>query len=114
MPVMPVMPEELREPSGTTYRDSQDRDWYRRGARAEAWCHSREAWDRSARELAVAVDVLGSQGETGDKIVQWVGYVYTADWTLRARLRLAWRMITGPLSGYRLARQWFKPERKTP
>lgn len=47
-----------------------------------------------ADEVREYVDVLLRVGDSGDRMVEDVAIVFTADWPLRRRLALAWRVVT--------------------
>lgn len=71
-----------------------ERYWYRRGASDEVEALKEQMSD-SGRQVFSAVRVLAEQGRSGDAMTAWVACVFTADWTLRQRFGLAWRLVRG-------------------
>lgn len=73
-------------------RDTDEHRWWIAGATAEHVSHY-EGMTKETRELFEAVEVMAQQGDEPDEIVEFTVTVFTCEWPLRKRLRLAWRMV---------------------
>lgn len=65
--------------------------WWIAGAQAEHVGHY-EGMTKETRELFEATEVMAQQGDTPDEIVEFIAAVFTCEWPLRQRLRLAWKV----------------------
>lgn len=72
-----------------------EKHWYRRGAEDEARVlETRLAkMSEDGRQVFSYVRVLAQQGRSGDAITESTARVFTATWTFKQRLRLAWRLV---------------------
>lgn len=67
-------------------------DLWASGATAEHRL-AREGMRDDAKEIYECVESLAQKGESGNYLAMWVPYVFTADWTWRRRLGLAWKLV---------------------
>lgn len=67
--------------------------WYQGASEADQ--ARTEGMKDDARQVYESVELLGQQGESADYIIEWVAFVFTADWSWRQRLRLAWKLVRG-------------------
>jgi hypothetical protein len=67
---------------------------YRRGAHDEARARI-QGMRPDALDVYDYVTVCAQMGYRGPRIVSDVVFVFTADWSLRDRLALSWRLVTG-------------------
>lgn len=65
-----------------------------RGAREEANARA-EGMTLGGHEIADYVETIAKQGRSAKEITSSVTRVFTADWSLMERLRLAWKLVTG-------------------
>jgi hypothetical protein len=74
-------------------RGTDEYRWWLAGATAE---HNGrfEGMTKDTRELFEAVEVMAQQGDSRDEMTEFVTVVFTCEWPLRKRLRLAWKVAT--------------------
>lgn len=75
-------------------RGTTEHAHYIAGAKAEA-AERVKGMDSDAKQVYNVVEILAQQGEGADYIVQYVARVFTADWSWRRKLKLAW-LLLGP------------------
>lgn len=73
-------------------RGTEEYRWWIAGAQAEHVGHY-EGMTKETRELFECVEVMAQQGDSRDEIVEFTVAVFTCEWPLRKRLRLAWRTV---------------------
>lgn len=66
--------------------------WWHRGAQAE-YAAIVDSMSESGVRVYDTVATLAGAGRSADQIVRWVAVVFTGGWSLRERLRLAWRVV---------------------
>ena len=81
--------DDMRKPERGTDADA----WWRRGAIQEARAIVRDM-TKDGREIYEFVQVLAQQGRSGAEVLREAAIVYTVEWPLRDRLRLAWRILS--------------------
>lgn len=96
-------------------RGTYEYRWWLAGATAERTGYY-EGMTKETRELFDCVEVMAQRGDARDDVVQFVVAVFTCEWPLRQRLRLAWDVIWGPyglkISGIRARRRQRKAENR--
>lgn len=76
----------------TPAHGTRDRDVWMQGAHAEA-AYETARRKQPAGQVYACVQTLTEQGHSADYVAGWVPYVFTADWSWRRRLVLAWRLV---------------------
>lgn len=71
---------------------TRDHEMWLAGATAESRALV-EGMTPKSKELFNCVQILAQDGDGPDQIVRWIAVVFTADWTLRQRLALCWRLL---------------------
>jgi hypothetical protein len=74
-------------------RGTEAETWWRRGAIQEAQLIVKDM-TKDGHEVYEFVQVLAQQGRSGAEVLREAAIVYTVEWPLRDRFRLAWHILT--------------------